>query len=283
MTGAAKQRLRSLAMQLDNTKSYFIYPSWAHFSYRWEDLPALFDAPLSSPYFKGWPNNWFEMGWSRQTKNFELVDGPFGNGIIVQDHSVMTDAKTKQSWLPAWILNREAIYEAPGMEVAPQGDPRHDLIRCLAPKETDEMKLGLQKKPKNYMPYLSLEPLNELKNSALVCITRTGSSALTEELETLPASLLGFDIKADLLSDENEPDVAKCEHINGFMRKWNLNGTWYFVDVTGHEIGLLFAVVAYMGCSLKYQIGRNVKSVHLVTALSGLPPLCSKWSMKRLR
>ena len=247
-------------MQLDTSKMYYVYPSWAHYSYKWTDLPTLLADPLNTPYLKG-RNDWFDLGWSHETKNFELLSGPFGNGIIIKDESAITDARDKWAWLPGWILMREAHPVAPGMGNLPKDDPRFDRIRCLSPKESDEAKLGLEKPKKDYTPYFSLEPSDGLEGCALLCVTRTGASALTEDLEQLPAFFLAFEIKCELLHPKERDSVQKCEHIQGFIKKWNLNGTWYFVDLSGYDLGLLFAIVAYMGCWLRHQIGSRSEDV----------------------
>lgn len=37
----------------ERNRTYYVYPSWADLSYRWEDLPRLLADPLNSGGFKG--------------------------------------------------------------------------------------------------------------------------------------------------------------------------------------------------------------------------------------
>jgi hypothetical protein len=271
-------------MQYDLTKRYYVYPSWASFSYKWEDLPGLLHNPLDTPYTRERaPEEWFNLGYSKVTDNFILVSGPFGNGIVVKDESKITDTEKKGFWLPILVLCAEAYLTSPPTWLREKAYKNHRPVGYLSPKPTDEMRLGIEPRRDDPMPHFSLEPLSGLENSALLCVTRSGGKKLQEQLEMLPACFLAFHIKAERLASD-DPDVQRCDHVRGLLKKYQLNGTWYFLDGAGYDAGLLFAIVVYLGGWLRSEIGGRLKSCHLITTLpSDYEPKCPHWNMARLR
>jgi hypothetical protein len=268
-------------MKFDKNICYYIYPSWASFSYKWKDLSIFLSDPLATKYVPKRQVPWTELGYSTVTDNFTLIDGPFGNGIVAQDCSKIADELNGRRWLPKLVLMSEAdICRLPG--VSPPNSERYRVV-YLSPKQSDEVLLGLKKRVDDPMPYCSLEPLEGLEHSALLCVGRTGSSALGEELKMLPLCLRAFQIKAELLAID-DCVVQECKHVHEFLSKWRLNGVWYFLDTSGLDAGLLLAIAAYLGGYLRSVVGSQIKSCHIITTLpEDYTAICTKWTMKRLR
>lgn len=270
-------------MKIDPSKQYIVYPSWAQFSYRWRDLPKLLRDPLSTKYLAK-RNDWMELGYSRITDNFELIDGPFGNGIIAHDQSKIIDVPNRKFWLPTALLGSEAYFRNPP-GVSSVYDTQYQFVSYLSPKPSDDVLLGLKREVEDPMPGFSLEPMEGgADGCALLCIGRTGSSALTEDLQQLPLFLRALDIKSELITNESMDELPRIESIQNFLAKWKLNGCWYFLDAAGYDVGHLFAVVVYLGSWLRHVNGSRIKTCHMATRLpQEFGPHCSRWSMKRLR
>lgn len=84
---------------------YIVYPSWASFTYGWDQLPQLMSDPLGSGYLdKG--KDYEGYGFRMQIQPFEMLSSRAGNGIVV--------AHTEGArWLPEAILGKEAGILAP--------------------------------------------------------------------------------------------------------------------------------------------------------------------------
>lgn len=256
-----------------------VYPSWAKFSYKWHDLDMLLRSPLSSRYLAH-RDDWFQLGYSRITDNFQLIEGPAGNGIIVKKRGKTADASQIERWLPGVLLTSEAYFRLPpGISAVSDYDYQ---VSYLTPKPNDMIRLGIGKQKVDPMPYFSIEPFRGLDESACLCVTGRGSGPI-ESSVALTRLLLSFGITAEQFDWSSDPNIRQYEGVNRFCEKWGLKSTWYFLDSGGYDLGVLFAIAIYMGGHLRHKIGPRIKSIHLVTSIPNYPEICPTWSMQRLR
>jgi hypothetical protein len=268
-------------MVLDSTKHHIVYPSWVKCGLPWKGIAQLLKNAPSNPRMTRKGYDWASLGYSLSTDNFSILDGPFGNGIISQDLSVMENPTKPGGWIPGILLMTELEYRKyPGFEI--NRWEGYSGGSYLSPKPNDAELMGFNKLKNDPMPSFSLEPIDGLDNCALLCIGRNGAKKLDEGLVFLPAGFRGFGVKAERL-DATEPGIKGCGHIQGFLDKWKLHGTWYFIDGSGLDVGLLLAMIVYLGGHLRSSIGNRIKSCHLVTTIVGHEPMCPRWNPMKLR
>jgi hypothetical protein len=138
-------------LRRESDRRYFVFPSWAEFSYRWEDLPAYLSDPMNCPVFRDDPNRarisvqtWREYGYTFPIQPFELIDGPAGGGIVC------AHIEEDERWLPAAILSSEASLRGPrGTDSVPS--ERRPPVHYLEPMDPPGSEFGLCKRPKLYL------------------------------------------------------------------------------------------------------------------------------------
>ena len=267
-------------MKFDLNKVNIIYPSWIKLSYEWTGIRKMLLDPISTKYLNH-RSDWFKIGYSKIVDNFELIDGPVGNGIITVDKSKIIDVANPSFWLPYVLLCKEAFFRGPpGIPIVTQYDY---TVSYLSPKPSDEVRLGLEPARNDPMPYFSVEPSSCVMSGALLCISCAGSNTLIDDLYDIPNLFQTFGLNVTILKAVDAISLIKYNGINEFLKKWKLSGTWYSINNVKCDAGLLFAMVVYLGSYFRSKIGSRVKSCHLVMDLTGYPPICSSWTMHKLR
>lgn len=261
-------------MTFDLLKERIVYPSWASFSYKWENLSGLFSEPLETKYLRNLTYNWSELGYPLNSGDFELIPGPFGNGII----SRTREKQKPHAWLPGIILRTEArSLTAPGISML---ICEKYPVSYLSPKPSDDVLLGLEREKDDPMPDFSVEPIAGLEDFAFVCFSMSGMKKMPQCLQPIPNLLKSFGFNGEFL--ESHP-VDAYSLVKTFLKKWNLSGFWFRINLNRHDAGMLMAALIYLGSHLKKENSR-LRSIHMITTLGeGYGPMCSKWTMQKLR
>lgn len=103
-----------------------IYPSWANFMYKWEDLPEIFDRIYTDPekyinqyIHPQWYNENCKKDYTLIDEGTEFIDSPVGGGIIIYKYTPCDDqinaggyARGKQ-WIGEALFNIEQYNEEP--------------------------------------------------------------------------------------------------------------------------------------------------------------------------
>jgi hypothetical protein len=99
---------------------YHIYPSWADFTYKWADLPLIFDRIYTDPekyinqyIHPQWYNEHNKIYYTLINEGLEFINGPVGGGIIIHKYTSRDEALNaggyahKKMWIGQALFNIE--------------------------------------------------------------------------------------------------------------------------------------------------------------------------------
>ena len=245
---------------------YNVYPSWADFSYRWEDLSQILARPFESGHLD--PNDpWEKWGFSRQAQPFGLIDGPCGGGIVCEPSG-------STRWLPGMVLVKEANC------VSPPGIGRiwQDLtfkVTYLEPIERPFDDFAEHRPPaRHYVCSFSPENIESDPESQFwVVRTKKGRSEM-EGLRELPQWAFHFDLHVSRL--DGCPEHLARETASWFCHS-DRQYIWYKVNGFDPKAGLCFAIVVYIGLHLARVGGKRMAAMHMLSGIDGKPNICQMW------
>jgi hypothetical protein len=241
----------------DKKIMYYVYPSWAQLSYKWEDLPRLMSDPLASGYLDP-RHDWLGLGYPERIQPFQLIDGPVGGGIVVAHKELM------EKWLPAAILGSEADLAGPRAMSA----IRENYNVCyLDPRDEPGWELGLGKKQKYYPLGASAEHVESMPDSIFWLVGfRPGKNQLPG-LDDVVGSGKHFGFQVERL--DSPPPSLRDETGHWLNSKYEY--AWFGVQGGGDGFGYHFAVLLYIGYHLCVVAGRRMAFVHLLASIEGKP------------
>jgi hypothetical protein len=227
---------------------YEVYPSWASFSYKWEDLSRLLGNPLDSGYLNP-AEPWEKWGFSRVPKPFELIDGPCGGGIICEHHD-------GERWLPGVILTKEGNHPFPpgvGAHWAQEQLPFSVsyLEPYLMPFQETEVPTSRNRR---YLCAFSAEHINA-EPEAQYWVVRT-RKAVREIKGLVDLPKWAFDLGPHVSRLPGCPDHLARETADWFNHP-DRQYHWYKVDNFQPKAGLCFAIVVYLGLHLAKVAGKR--------------------------
>lgn len=246
-------------------RTYYVYPSWADLSYRWEDLPRLLTDPLHSGCFKGEDRAkektkmqfWLDAGYPPEIKPATLIDGPAGGGII------HVDSVYPEKWLPANILNKEGnLCACPGFALYRGELPFH--VRYIEPHSSPEWAIMTGKKPKLYLcGGVTVEHIEANPDYVYWLIVYKKSKRRLKSLDDVPGWAESFGVKAVEL-DSVPQRIA--EETSDWVVDPQWESTWFSIQSNNDLVGYHLAIALYMGMHLK-SVERRMKTIHVVSAL----------------
>jgi hypothetical protein len=260
-------------LYIEKTHNYIVYPTWAEFSYRWEDLPRLLSDPMKSGYLPPGrdPQYFLDFGYTMPPQPFTLVDGPEGGGIIMWKGDPHEGRGWR--WLPIVVLTSEADLRRPigmdglrekfdaqvvAMEPHGGGFRRPNLYTC--PVTTEH---AYEARNDTYWMICSRTEESRIKGlNAIQNWAKTFGLAGTRLIE-IPSSLLGQ-------VDRWIPD-PKYRRI------------WYRIDGGGDDVGFHFAVLVYVAYHLRWLARRHIVSMHLISRIEGEPNSLPTWNWEAIR
>ena len=235
---------------------YLVYPSWASFSYQWDQLPRLLADPLGTGLLDK-ALNWASYGYPMEIQPYELLSSQAGNGVIV--------AHTGGSrWLPDAVLSKEAELIAPDDidRMAGRFDPP---VYYLHPQTTDKVVLGIDPPQRRYLCKFGIEAMNcgpgELH---WICVSKRDIAGADEELRNVATSF-GLTLSATAAAPPLPDDaMAYLRHHGGILS-----------CLRGHteidDVGFHLAAMYYAGFLMKSRHPRDFAYLCLVADVEGSP------------
>jgi hypothetical protein len=241
-------------------RTYFIYPSWADLSYRWEDLPRLLADPLNSGYFDelGYTEaDWRRVGYPSEIKPATLLSGPGGGGIIYADFAY------PEKWLPANILNKEANLCLPS-GLIPCLERLRFHVHYLEPHDSPEWYLLTGKKPKLYVCGASVEHVESDPESVYWLIVYKKAKRRLKGLDDVPHWAEGFGLT---VTDLESVPQRIAEETADWVVDPQWNSAWFSVQGDNDLVGYNFAIALYIGLRLQRVAGPQMACIHSVSQL----------------
>jgi hypothetical protein len=251
---------------------YIVYPSWAEFSYRWEDLPRLLSDPLASSYTD--PNcggytkeNKVEYWRSLEypTENISpaiIINGPGGGGIIYVDK-----IPPGGRWLPIIILRKEG-----NMPYRPNvHGPRDKFpfkVCNLEPFDHPILALAAGKRIKMYLCSATPEHIDSDPEGIYWAVGRKKGRKNMVELDHVPKGAKALGIEASRLSEA--PEIIREETASWYVNP-EYEVIWFSVHGGINGAGYQYAVVLYFALHLRSVIGPRMDCMHLVASIEGKP------------
>lgn len=245
---------------------YYIYPSWAQFAYKWEDLPRLMADPLGSGALGPDDGRWEEFGFVTAPEEMvpaKFIDGPVGGGVIVE-HPL------QNRWLPGAILYHGAnlafpqgMFEIPGISVVniePYDDP---LLNYLEGKPHVQLHSGLAT-PENI----------EAESDRQFWIVVYDGVREIKGLDELPDWASYFGPRVSRLAGCPEP---LREETADWFRNPSRKFVWYEVEDFPPLAGFCFAIVNYLALHLCKVGGKRMSSMHMLSGIEGKPNVRKTW------
>lgn len=259
--------------------AYFVYPSWAQLSYRWEDLPKLMADPLAAsytdPHCGGYTKEtkveyWQNLGWP--TENIEparFIDGPGGGGIIVGPHVY------RGRWLPGVILGKEANIPSPVLDITGLSGIAPFNVGYLEPYDRPLWNyFDGKKRKKLYICVAMPEHIESDPEGIYWVIVIKKSQRKIKGLESLPDWSKAFGI--DITALPGMPNLLH-EETSDWFKNPELEFLWYKVQGGGNGAGYHYAVALYMALHLRFVVGPRIKIIHLLANIEGKPRVRSNW------
>lgn len=246
--------------------SYIVYPSWAKFSYRWEDLPGILWNPRKSGFLN--PTDPY-ADFPLAAPRIEYIEGPVGGGIL------RVEVGYRERWLGALVLTQEADFKnPPGLPPGGRIDGFDADVRYIEPSESLASQFGLEKAPRLYLCLASPEHADAAGENVYWMLSYVkgirelrGLFHLERWAESLGRSLTRLTRIPEALEAETSP--------------WFLDETltvaWYEVGGASERTGYEFALVLYSALALRKQSGRRLHAMHLVASIEGQPAFRRDW------
>lgn len=246
---------------LSKDSFYYVYPSWAAFSWRWENLGTVFRDPIASGFLEN-GEKLKKLGYEDGCGQFELIDGPFGNGII---RGIMTK-QSRFLWM-AVMFHGANFVPLPGFPP----DVWDYRVCWLHQKETPEQILGMEKKLRMYLPRISLDHDELPESCVFVALTFRRGRVDEQVCASFWEGCRNFGIECHPVESKNlHSKVAKR------LASPVLTHEWFALKINADDVGLLAAKMFYLGCVAK-QKSSDFRYVHVIGTLEGKPTMAQSW------
>jgi len=252
-------------LRIDSLKHYIVYPPWAEFTYRWDNLLQILSDPLSSGYLER-DKPWAKYGFPPKVQPFELLSGGVNNGIIIAhtgDHR----------WLPGIVLSKEADIIQPdriGLMLGIFEPP----VYYLRPRRTGEVMLGLERPKKKFLCSFGIEHVEtEAGISYWIVLSKGDISKETKRIEEI-----GANFRLNIQQHTDLPTLPAS-----FMDWLEYHGgqcTCFRVQHETDDVGFLLASMYYTGFYLKSVLPRKISHLCLAASVEGKPSI-SKYLKRR--
>lgn len=247
---------------------YFVYPSWAQFSYRWDDLPQLLGNPLASPYTDPASARysratkvqyWKDFGWP--TENIEkarFFNGPCGGGII---------CGPRGRWIPTRILGKEANLVTSPLTVRSGATSFHV---CYLEPYDDRLRdyFAGKKRTKLYLCKSTPEHIESDPNGIYWAVGIKKGRRTIDATSQLPEWAQAFDVEVRQL-----PEVPRIlrDEMSPWFAPLDADFVWFKVTGEGNGAGYHYAIVEYLAMHLRWVVGPRMEYMHLLSRIEGKP------------
>lgn len=255
----------------ERKRVYTVYPSWVHFSYKWEDLPRLLAEPLKSGYLDE-NLDWKSLGYPDEVKPAYFIPGFVGGGIM--HVNVDTQNIAKERWLPGLILSKEANWRSPS-ELMNDREKLGFHVRYLEPRDDPGVKWGLGKKQKVYLCSPTIEQIQSDPEGIYWVVGYKVGSRRLNGLADIAKWARAFDMIVEPL--EQIPELVQQETTDWF-RNPDYEFSWLRVATENRGAGYNFAVALYIGLHLRFVAGPRFSYMHLLAALQSPVNIRSHWT-----
>jgi len=267
-------------LHAEQTRYYYIHPSWLDLPHCWEDWERLFADPLRSGYLDETDFIYIRQGYyTSSARPVQLLDGPAGGGIIVvprwpdpEDPSLIAPGPR---WLGELIIRKYAdMCQPPGTALAPQRTAR---VAYLEPKDDPGLRLlGVAPRAKVYVCAATLEHVDS-DPGVYWLIDAQPAKRMASVLKQVPQIAQHFGL--DVTALPGRPEALREETLSWFSDP-EAPRAWFRVVSDADGAGFHFAVLVYVGLHLRKVGGRGVRSVHLVSQIEGKPNARRGWGRK---
>ncbi len=240
--------------------TYYVYPSWASFSYEWCDLPRLFSDPLGSGYLDQ-RFDWEAHGWvCDDSVPYEFIDCRHGGGII----TICADT-AKRTPLYVRILQAEANVSPPRALLNANVN-----VHYLEPFEAvGAVRASGNGQPrKAYLCYIGLKSLVATHKRIYWVVKCAAETDATAGKKALLECADDFALAATLV-DEMPPGLRStpASWAEGTRFKY----LWVEIEASGRPRDYVFAAMIYVGFHLKKIAGKQMQGIYFADAAPTTP------------
>lgn len=249
-------------LEQDLERFYVVYPSWAQFSFQWNELRTILSNPLESRYNR-WlaerRTDWQALGYPIPVQPFDLLDGAAGNGIIV------AHIRPRDPWLPFAILRLEANLLPPAaMSCVDVGFK----VWFMEPMDGFRFLAEGRRSQKSYLCPISAEHAESAGDDIFWLVGLKRGSRTNKLFSEVDRVAQGFGLRAELLPSCPEQLVDETAD---WFKNQDYVYFWYKISSTTYRAGFHFAVVIYLGLHLRWRVGSSMSFMHLVAQIPGKP------------
>lgn len=242
-------------LRINRNESICVYPSWADFSYKWENLDQLLSNPFESGYVDRNKYNWSELGFSQKYDNYRLISGPEGGGLIISDKE-----EPGNRWLPGLILTKEASNSGAEMVgICP--------VRYLDPNDGEGWEFGIGKRAKIYSIVSSGEHTEAAGDRVFWAFGIEKQKWPIRGIEHVTRVADHFGVQVKLLS---EPPVEVVKETSEWMYE-EIRHVWFEVVEPQDDFNYLYAVMMYTGFYVASLSKSRYFPIHVIAQIEGKP------------
>ena len=221
-----------------------IYPSWANFSRKWQDLPTLFLSPET------WGPDYDlkrlrELGYDVDGRDHQFFDGPNEGGLI-------QITREPRRWLPRVLFHGEASF------YSPPGFPRVGASPILAiiPQVSSQHRiLGDKPIPRAPSPHVSVEKLPTGIKECVVALGVSKPDGFKDD--EFRAGFPSLRVTLERLKGPPEDVRSVFAKVDDPRLTW----FWYLVNQRDLKPCLWIAAVTYLGFRLADITRNNVRDM----------------------
>jgi hypothetical protein len=265
-------------LHIDKNLTYIVYPSFARFSYDWENLREYLSDPIKHDEFTRinyTKEDLISYGWSMDIQPFDLIGGPEGGGIIV----VHSDIPRDKGWLPLIVLQKEANFRSPDCFDYIKTSDYH--VRYLEPRDEPGAELGLGKKVKYYPLNVSAEHIESMPDNIFWLVGTKPQKKEMPELSKISEWAAHFKLQATRL--QSPPEIVHSEISHWTKMFGDRDYFWFDIKGGGNGFGYHFAVMMYICHHLAHVAGRRMGAMYLLSSIEGKPDPYSGWVKRQQR
>jgi hypothetical protein len=240
-------------LKFTDTLSYVVYPSWADFDHKWEDLPEKIAYPEKYAD-KQWYHENNKIYFNHNPSHQEFIAGSDGGGIIIHDLiSVQVqcpeDAYGKQ-WLGRTIFNIEE-YEFNPVFGSPATIEHSCNVSYITRRKVPLLqKLGIHRPLKpQYHIWGSFDHVESVGSKIYLAAVNDKNKKISNKvLELLPQMVQQFGLF--LMPIVTTPNEIATEKAHWFLDN-NYTFYWFELKTDCIDVQRIFAFLVYGGLHLK--------------------------------
>jgi hypothetical protein len=241
-----------------NTLSYVVYPSWADFDHKWENLPEMLSNP--EQYIdKQWYNERNKISYNHNQRHQEFISGLEGGGIVI--HDTIDYSKPSEN-VYGWRWLGEALFNVEEYEMSAIDGSPVDCGVCSIKRHRNALlqKLGVHRSiSPQYHILGSYDHVESVESKIYLAIVNDKNKKISSKiLELLPQLVHQFGLFLIPIVSTTPNEIA-TEKAHWFLDN-SRTFYWFELKTDCIDVQRIFAFLIYCGLHLK----------KLCSALSGI-------------